>query len=187
VARGLDVSIIDTATGTVRSTVDLDQIATAMTLGPDGSIVAAADADGAVRVVSMADGAVLQRFTHPGLVRALDIDGTSARLLVAGEDRSARVWDLSSGEELSVLKEMRAVTSAQFSPDGRFVVTLTADGVRLQPWDPDVLLRLACDRVGRDLTPEEWRQYIPEKEQVPVCPTPARSRSSTTRSSDPKA
>ena len=59
------------------------------------------------------------------------------------------------------------VVTAHFSPDGRHV--LSAGGrsdrtARLWLWRPDDLIDEACARVGRDLTQEEWTQYLPAEE-----------------------
>jgi WD40 repeat protein len=49
-------------------------------------------------------------------------------VVTASLDRSARLWDAASGQELAVLRGHEAgVGSAAFSPDGAKVVTASAD------------------------------------------------------------
>jgi WD40 repeat protein len=48
-----------------------------------------------------------------------------ARIVTASADRTARVWDAATGDEVAVLPEACdfRVTSASFSPDGTRIVT----------------------------------------------------------------
>jgi WD40 repeat protein len=58
-----------------------------------------------------------------------------------------------------------------FSPDGQHLATVGFDGASTL-WDvaPDHWLSAACKVAGRDLTRTEWRQYIPGRRRVDVCP-----------------
>ena len=44
-------------------------------------------------------------------------------LVTASKDRMARIWDVATGELLRRLPHNSAVRDAQFSPDGRWVIT----------------------------------------------------------------
>ena len=61
----------------------------------------------------------------------------SGRSLVvtASDDKTARVWDAATGKPVSEpMKHENIVTSAQFSPDGRWVVTASDDNTA-RVWD----------------------------------------------------
>ncbi len=56
----------------------------------------------------------------------------SKRIIAASRDKTARVWDAVSGEELFRLEHPLHVADALFSPDGRLLATICADNaVRL--------------------------------------------------------
>lgn len=53
-------------------------------------------------------------------------------MLVTGSwDKTARLWDVATGKEIATFRHEHAVASANFSPDGRTVVTASSKTVRL--------------------------------------------------------
>ncbi len=60
---------------------------------------------------------------------------TGDRIVTASFDKTARIWDVSKGTEVAVLRGHRGpVERAEFSPDGRRVVTAARDGTA-RIWD----------------------------------------------------
>jgi WD40 repeat protein len=49
-------------------------------------------------------------------------------LATAGEDRTARIWDTTSGQERARMEHQAAVAAVAFSPDGRLLATGSSDG-----------------------------------------------------------
>jgi WD40 repeat protein len=67
---------------------------------------------------------------HAGPVRQAEFSPDGRFLLTAGEDRTARVWEVRTGKAVtSPLRQGGAVLAAAWSPDGRAVVTAGADGM----------------------------------------------------------
>jgi WD40 repeat protein len=60
---------------------------------------------------------------HTGAVVSVRADASGRRLVTASRDGSARIWDVSTGRSLHTLRHFRDVADAEFSPDGRWVVT----------------------------------------------------------------
>jgi len=52
----------------------------------------------------------------------------STRIVTAGADHTAIVWEAQTGRQQRVLRHTAPVTSASFSPDGLSIVTTTQDG-----------------------------------------------------------
>jgi WD40 repeat protein len=92
-------------------------------------------------------------------------------LLTGSADKTARLWDVSSGQLLRVLSgHTAAVTSVAFTPDGKRIVTTSLDKtVRTWITDYNDLLAYACSRVGRDLTSEERILYGIANQEA-TCP-----------------
>jgi WD40 repeat protein len=60
-----------------------------------------------------------------------------------------------------------------FSPDGTILATASDDHTA-QLWNapmplPNGLIEKICNAVGRDLTSDEWSQYLPGQPYEPIC------------------
>jgi WD40 repeat protein len=79
--------------------------------------------------------------------------------VTASDDKTAKVWDANTGQELFTLKgHDGAVWSA--SPDGKRIATAGLDGiVQIYTTDMEELLQIAESRVTRQLTAEEKDKY----------------------------
>jgi WD40 repeat protein len=85
---------------------------------------------------------------HEGLVFGVAFSPRSKRVVTAGWDRTAKVWDVSNLDAIRLVHELKGhkgdVNSAAFSPDGKLIVTASDDktarlwnaetGER-EPWD----------------------------------------------------
>ena len=98
---------------------------------------------------------------HDGKVMSAAYSPDGARIVTASWDRTAKVWDAKTGQELTTLKGHEdRVMSAVYSPDGKRIATAGMDGiVQIYTTDMDELLQIAESRVTRQLTVEEKEKY----------------------------
>ena len=72
---------------------------------------------------------------HEERVLSARFSADGSRIVTASWDRTARLWDVSTGEVLAILRgHLAEVLSAEFSPDGSRVLTASADNTA-RLWD----------------------------------------------------
>jgi WD40 repeat protein len=87
--------------------------------------------------------------THQGIVYAVAFSPDGTTVITGSYDRTARLWDVSTGRPIGQpLTHQDAVSAVAFSPDGTTVITGSRDGTA-RFWDvatellPDNLERVA--------------------------------------------
>jgi WD40 repeat protein len=120
--------------------------------------------------------------TMPGLYggfMAASFSADSGVLLAGGEDQNVTVWDVHHPETpkrlVALTGHINSVYSAVFGAGERTVVSGSASGPTLI-WDVSQVMeiaadpgRVACETVGRGLTPEEWSDYVPDLPYRKTC------------------
>jgi WD40 repeat protein len=100
---------------------------TSVTFSPDGELLAAGFANGALETWRIGEGHSLYRRTghSPGTaVLSVAFSRAGGRLVTAGVDTTARVWDAATGRMLYTLRgHASSVNDASFDPSGRWIVT----------------------------------------------------------------
>lgn len=93
-------------------------------------------------------------------------------LATSSADGTVLLWDVATQEPIGspLAVEPDTFVSAAFSPDGSYLyaVSTRLRGIRLAS-DPDVWKRNACLVAGRQLTPREWEDALPDRRYQAVC------------------
>jgi WD40 repeat protein len=80
---------------------------------------------------------------HSDIVRSVSFSPDGTRLLSASQDRTVKLWDFTTGQELLSLSEEDGFShDASFSPDGKRLMTVSSDG-RIRIWDSRPIVHTA--------------------------------------------
>ena len=73
---------------------------------------------------------------HGGHMRIARFSPDGKKVLTAGDDRTARIWDAATGKQIgpAMVHDNEVVLEAAFSPDGKRLYT-TTNGGKLRIWD----------------------------------------------------
>jgi WD40 repeat protein len=73
---------------------------------------------------------------HTKLINSAQFSPDAKRIVTASSDKTAKIWDVASGNLLLNLKgDSAEVTSAQYSRDGKNIVTASDSSAKI--WDAD--------------------------------------------------
>lgn len=135
------------------------------TFSSDGKLLASVGADSVVMLWDVYSQKQLAKLEgHKGMVFDAAFSPDGKWLASTGFDQSIILWNVSSHEQLVTLKEPPGfIPDVEFSPDGKRLAAGGDDGtVTLWDLDLDHLKAEACQTANRNLTCEEWRNYIGE-------------------------
>jgi WD40 repeat protein/DNA-binding SARP family transcriptional activator len=114
--------------------LERDDFARSIDFGADGRMLAIGTDGGRVALVRLADGAVRGLSSAPAAaVSAVDFDRDARRVVSAGADGFARIWNVAGGRPIE-LPHGRRLLAASFSPNGARVATAGYSGV-VRLWD----------------------------------------------------
>jgi WD40 repeat protein len=132
---------------------------------PNGDLVAVADGP-VVRVLRGGpEGELVATLRHERTVFRMVFSPDGRFLATASDHDTARIWEVSTGQEVSRLTHADPnVVDVDWSPNGRHLATASWDHTaRVWLWRPQDLVDAASTRLGRNLSAEEWQQYLPEE------------------------
>jgi len=107
-------------------------------VGPDGTVARIRGRT----VVLRRDGRTTILKGHRDRVTSVSFSRFGTLLVTASLDRDARIWNVATGDLVRLLRHNTAVRDAQFSPDGRFVITAANRGGLWDSYDGAIVVRL---------------------------------------------
>jgi WD40 repeat protein len=168
-----------------RITYDLSNwggIINSVVFHPNGEWIASGEVDGSIRVWDLIDNHEIIRMTHDSgstsinfnEVNSIDFSPDGNWIVSGSNDYSVRVWRVDTGEEIARMHHDREVTAVSFSPDGRTILSSSLDGTaKIWLWKSNDLIEIACERIVRNMTTNEWQQYIGSSTDFrESCPKP---------------
>lgn len=146
-----------------------------LAFSPNGRWLVSGGADGEPIVWDVAGQTVFARLKDRGAnVNVAVFSPDSTFLAIGTWDSSVSVWqvDADNHELISRLDEQRgAINALAFSPNGALLASGSDDG-SLMLWDmsPESWVSRACRIANRDLTSDEWNQYMGSQAYHETCP-----------------
>ncbi len=100
---------------------------------------------------------------HQSTITDIQFNQKGNLLLTTSRDGTAKVWDLSDSRKLPIILDDHKdwVLTGSFNQTGTQIITAGADDyIRTWPVDPAFLAFRICHFVDRNLTREEWSEFI---------------------------
>jgi WD40 repeat protein len=157
-----------------RMTIPTGDLVRSVAFSHDGRLLAVGHYGGTVALVSTTDWRVSGRRLagHRERVTSVEFAPDDRTLLTGSADGSARLWDVGTRRPLGTALSIKpdSYVAGAFDRTGSHLFAVPSDGPAVR-WDarPEVWKRHACLVGGRDLTPTEWREILPNRAYRRVC------------------
>jgi WD40 repeat protein len=149
---------------------------------PDGRLAAGTD-DGPILLLPKGlDGAFTELTGHASAVTALKFSPEGSRLASSSMDGTLRLWDIDHPEREPIVLTGHAgwVWAVDFASRGQRLISGGADRTaRSWPTRIEPLAAEICQRVKRNLTAQEWRDYTSGDIPLESACSPAAGRGGT--------
>ena len=165
-----DVHLLEVNTGNEKFHKTINAPVYSIAYSPEGKYIAVGGADNVVHILDAETGNEVASLPHEGIVRALSFSVDSKFVASGSDDKTARVWDLSTRKEVARIAYEIAISSVAFGPDNKYLAVGGCENYErpycyqgstvVSLWQPADLANKACEFATRNLTRNEWEQYI---------------------------
>jgi WD40 repeat protein len=166
---GTDVKVWDTSSG--KKLFDLGISGRyEVAFSPDSKLLAVGTGDGQVMMLDARSGAPSgSPLNAAGAVYGISFSPNEELIALSTNDLTVSLWDVRSSQRVGTFRTEGTGPGGYFLSNGDLVVV--AEGwVALWPVDVQSWVDYACQIAGRDLTPDEWSQLLPNRPYQPTCP-----------------
>ncbi len=80
-------------------------------------------------------------------------------------DPAVRVWNIDSTKEIR-----SCIFDVVFTPDAKYLITVGFGSASMWVWRDEDVIAEACNRLPRNLTPDEWQRFIGTGQPRKTCP-----------------
>jgi len=149
-----------------------EQFIQGVAVSGDSTLIASGSRDKTARVWDVASGKQIFQLDHTDWVHALAFSPDEKMLATVSRDKLIRLWDLQTGKLIGqpIGGHTEWIDAVSFSGDGRLIATGARDNtVRLWSMSPVVWREQVCKIANRELTNEEWKQYLGDEAHHSIC------------------
>jgi WD40 repeat protein len=175
VGIGQTVQVVDILTGGEVDTIETGDFVRDLSFDPKGTLLAVACGDlfggsGKAQIWKLSGAKKIVEMVHEQAVwKSVFSPRGDWLLTVSGQE--VRVWDVQRGTQLARISSPNISEAVFFSRNGSWIKMVAADGkVHEWPVRPHDLIVESCTRLTRNLTCEEWRQYLGSESYRATCP-----------------
>lgn len=100
---------------------------------------------------------------------SLSVNPNGQQLSVVSAAHPIEIWDVASGEQSGTIAVPGSTIAAHFTSDHQLVTATVRGAVSVIDLSVSDWIRLACRGAGRELSPQEWSQFLPTYRYGKVC------------------